>query len=416
MSTEDLSRFFISGKLGSVRGKALVRVDINVPARGGSINRNNLRLKSCAKSIEAYVKNGIIPIILSHQGRKGDDDYLESMEQHAQAIASLASGVNVKYSNSLTDGATKKAVSELKPGDALLLKNVREHEDEKASFKSIEDASNSEMVGFLSKLADFYINDAPATMHRSDTSLVGFIPVMTSYLGLQMESELKVLEEISANMKSGKKTAIIFGGKKWEKFEYVYEIAKNKNIKILCGGVPGQSICYATDKDSFNRESEEFILETGSLDTAKKMVSEFGDRIIPPTDFILDDRESTSLADLKGKRGGIADIGDDTLCKFFEAIDSAEMIIYAGPVGRYEKGYNQTIRLITRFMGVKALNYTFGGNSADSMDDIGLDRAYDLLGGKRITAGGSALAFIAGKKLPVLDAFCGKTSVIPNPS
>ena len=403
--TEDLSRYFISKKIGSVKGKAIVRVDINVPVRDGKINSNNLRLKSCAQSIETYVKNGIIPIILSHQGRQGDDDYLESMEQHAKAIAALAPDVNVKYSNSLTEDATITAISDLKQGDALLLKNVRDHKDEKAKFKSISEMANSRMIKFLSKLADLYVNDAPATMHRADTSLVGFIPVMPSYLGLQMEKELKVLQEISENIRAKKRTAMIFGGKKWEKFDYVYEIAKNSNVRILCGGVPGQSICYVMDKGSFNEDNEKFILDTGSLGTAEKLVKEFKDRIIPPVDFILENKQSVSLKELKDSNGGIADIGDETLGKFFRAIDGAEMIIYAGPVGRYEKGYNQTIRLITRFMGEKALNYTFGGNSADSMDDIGLDNAYDLLGGRRITAGGSGLAFIAGKDLPVLDAF-----------
>ena len=327
------------------------------------------------------------------------------MEQHASTIQSLTTGVNVKYSDSLTDQDTVKAVSELKPGDALMLKNVRDHEDEKAKFASAEESANSGMVKFLSRLADFYINDAPATMHRSDTSLVGFIPAMPSYIGLQMESELRVLEEIQRNIMAKEKTAVIFGGKKWEKFEYIYEIGKNSNVKILCGGVPGQSICYVTSKETFNDENARFILDTGSLDTAQKLVTEFGDRIIKPTDFILESRESTTLSELRSKKGSIADIGDDTLNRFFKAIDEAQMIIYAGPVGRYEKGYNQTIRLITRFMGEKAMNYTFGGNSADSMDEIGLDRAYDQLGGKRITAGGSGLAFIAGKELPVLDAF-----------
>ncbi len=380
-------------------------MDVNVPVRDGRINQTNLRLKACAKNIETYVRSGIIPIILSHQGRKGDDDYLESMEQHASTIQSLTTGVNVKYSNSLTDQDTVKAVSELKQGDALMLKNVRDHEDEKAKFASAEESANSGMVKFLSRLADFYINDAPATMHRSDTSLVGFIPAMPSYIGLQMESELRVLEEIQRNIMAKEKTAVIFGGKKWEKFEYIYEIGKNSNVKILCGGVPGQSICYVTSKESFNDENARFILDTGSLDTAHRLVTEFGDRIIKPTDFILESRESTTLSELRSKKGGIADIGDDTLNRFFKAIDEAQMILYAGPVGRYEKGYNQTIRLITRFMGEKAMNYTFGGNSADSMDEIGLDRAYDQLGGKRITAGGSGLAFIAGKELPVLDAF-----------
>ena len=229
--------------LGKLKGKAIVRVDVNVPVRNGRINQKNLRLKACARNIEAYVRSGIIPIIISHQGRKGDDDYLESMKQHAETIQSLTTGVNVKYSDSLTDAKTAEAVSDLRQGDALMLKNIRDHEDEKAKFASAEESANSSMVRSLSKLADFYINDAPATMHRSDTSLVGFIPAMPSYMGLQMEKELQVLQEIQDSIKAGKKTAMIFGGKKWEKFEYVYEIGKNKNVRILCGGVPGQSIC-----------------------------------------------------------------------------------------------------------------------------------------------------------------------------
>ena len=409
MQIEGLSSFFISRSFGKVSGKAIVRVDINVPVRDGRINADNLRLKACASNLEQYVKNGIIPILISHQGRKGYDDYLESLAQHAEALSSLASGVNVKYSDSLADEETANVAAALRQGDALLLKNVRSSEDEKAGFKSPADAAASEMVRSMVSLADIYINDAPATMHRKDTSLVGFIPELQSYLGLQMEKELRILDEISNNIKSGKKTAIIFGGKKWEKLDYVYEIAKNMNIRILCGGVPGQSIRYVADKSSFNKANEDLILREGSLGTAEKLAKDFGDRIVAPSDFILEDMESVSASDLKNKIGAIADIGDDTLGRFFSEIAAAEMIIYAGPVGRYEKGYNQTIRLITRFMGEKALNYTFGGNSADSMDDIGLDRAYELLGGKRITAGGSALAFMAGKELPVLDAFIGKS-------
>ncbi len=409
INTHDkLSRFFISKKLGEVKGRALLRVDINVPVKDGKISRNNLRLKECAKSIEVYAHNGIIPIVLSHQGRIGDGDYLEGMEQHAQAIEALTKGVSVKYADSLTEDATRKAASRLKQGEALFLKNVRSHKDEKTEFGSIAQMANNGMVKSLSKVAEFYINDAPATMHRSDTSLVGFTHVMPSYLGLQMEKELNILNEIMAHLKEGKRTAIIFGGRKWEKFEYVYEISRHKNVKILSGGIPGESLCYVNNSSSFNKQNKKFISESGSLDTARKMVKNFSDRIIFPVEFVLDDRMNVGLDELKESNGMIMDIGDSTLNHFYDAITESEMIIYAGPVGVYEKGYNQTVRLITRFMGVKAMNYTFGGNSADSMDDIGLDRAYDLLSGKRITSGGSALAYLADKQLPVLGAFENK--------
>ncbi len=402
---DNLSGCLASRVLGKVRGKALVRADINVPVKEGKVSSSNLRFKEFARSIEEYSRNGIIPIIISHQGRAGDPDYLESMQQHAEVLGQIARSVRVKYCDSLGGRVLEDYVAGLVDGDALVLKNIRSSVDEKRKYESISEMSKSGLIASLSKVADFYINDAPATMHRQDASLMGFIPVMPSYIGLQMERELRILEEIYGHLKSGKRSAIIFGGKKWEKFDYIYEIAKNENVRILCGGVPGQSIAYVGNRGSFDRKNAEYIEGTGSLDTASKLASEFGDRIFAPDDFVLEGGRCATISELRESGRTIADIGDATIGRFFGAIDTSEMIIYAGPVGMYEKGYNQTLRLITRFMGEKALNYTFGGNSADSMDDIGLDRAYEALGGKRITSGGSALAFIAGHELSVLKAF-----------
>jgi phosphoglycerate kinase len=405
---ELLNKYFISNKIGNLKGKALLRVDINVPVRDGKIVHNNLRFKVVAKYLESYVTNGIIPIILSHQGRKGDEDYLESLEQHANVLNKLTNKVNIIYSNSLTDENTRKAIKELKEGEALLLKNVRDHADEKREFANIEEKKNCEMVRFFSNLIDFYINDAPATMHRADTSLTAFVYRFPSYLGLQMEEELKVLEEMRRHIKSGKKTAIIFGGKKWEKFEYIYKIASNENVTLLCGGIPGQSISYIKNRDNFNKENETLLINTGVLDIAKRLVENFGERIVYPVDFVLDSKENVDVDELKNKSGLIVDIGEKTLREFYDVLEEAEVIIYAGPVGKYEEGYKNTIRLVTRFMGLKTFNYTLGGNSADSMDEIQLDYAYEYLGGKRITSGGSGLAYLAEDKLPALEAFINK--------
>ncbi len=405
MTQYNISERFVSKKLGALTGKALVRVDINVPVRDGLISQRNLRFKGSARAIETYSKNGIIPIILSHQGRKGDDDYLEGLEQHARVLENMMKGVSVKYSNTLTEDGTKSAAAGLKQGEALLLKNVRDHPDEKAEFKSVEGLKGCELVKTLSGVADFYINDAPATMHRSDASLIGFKYTMPHYLGLQIEEELRVLDEMKYAIDSGKRVAIIFGGKKWEKFDYVYKIAKSSNVKILCGGVPGQSIAYIKNRSSFNEENEQFVLKSGSLDTATKLLNEFADRIVYPVDFVLSSGNNVAMDKLRDRGESIMDIGDATLAEFFGVIDNSETIIYAGPVGQYEKGFNQTIKLVARAMSIKVPNYTLGGNSADSMDDMWLDRAYELLGGRRITSGGSGLAYLADADLPVLKAF-----------
>jgi 3-phosphoglycerate kinase len=234
-----------------------------------------------------------------------------------------------------------------------------------------------------------------------------FQQVMESYIGIQTEREMKVLEEIKQKLMSGKRTAIIFGGRKWEKLEHIYEIAANKNVKVLCGGIPGESVCYMLDKDSLNSENQEIVRKIGSLDIVSKLVSEFKERISYPSDFVLDTKENVSVAELRNKKGVIMDIGDATIEKFFREIADSEMILYAGPVGRYEKGYHQSARLLNRIMSIKVPNYTLGGSSAESIDDYGVEKMYDTIKGVRITSGGAALAFLAGTDLPVLKAFSG---------
>ena len=395
---------FISGSLGKVSGRALLRVDINVPVKDGKISSRNLRLREVAKNLRQYADNNIIPVIIAHQGRKGDDDYMESLEPHAHALSGLARDVNIIYSNTLSEDATAKVAMELKPGEALLLKNVRDHPDEKSEAKG-ESLKDCELVKGLSKAAEFYINDAPATMHRGDTSLIGFTYAMPHYLGLQMEDELRVLDEMKYAIESDKRVAIIFGGKKWEKFEYIYNIAKNPNVTVLCGGVPGQTISYLMNKDSFDEGNAQFINSSGGIDTASKLVSEFHERVVFPTDFKLIGNNNSDIPSLKQLGEPIMDIGDATLEAFYNVIDNSDVVIYAGPVGRYEKGFMQTLKLVSRAMSMDVQNYTLGGNSTDSMDETLIDNAYEMLGGVRITSGGSALAYLAGSELPVLRAF-----------
>lgn len=405
MYYEGVDARFISKRLGSLSGRALLRVDMNVPVKGGRVSPNNIRFKECAKSIQAYVRSGIIPIIITHQGRKGDSDYMESLEEHAKVLNSMLDGIEVVYSDTMNGPETERAIRSIGAGQALLLKNVRDHPDEKKELKTKDELRNCESVKSLSRLADFYINDAPATMHRADTSLLGFRYAMDSYLGLQMEKELAVLREMKREIDSGKWVSIIFGGKKWEKFEYIYKIAQNRNVRILCGGIPGQSIAYLRHTGDFDSKNEGVVRGSGSLDTASKLLNNFSDRILYPVDFVLEDGSSVYHTELKAKNQLIMDIGEETLDRFFKVMDGSDVIIYAGPVGRYEDGFNKTIRLVSRAMSINAKSFTLGGHSADSMDDISFDKSYEALGGKRITSGGSGLAFLAGDRLPPLEAF-----------
>lgn len=398
---------FVSKHLDRLKGTMLERADINVRLKDGNVITNDLRVTECARFLDRYTEGGKLKVVLmSHQGRQGDDQYLESLEPQARALNAFTKRTEVLYSDSLGGEETDKAVRGLGPGQALLLKNVRSDPDEKRKFISQEEQRKSDFVRRLSRSADFYVNDAVASMHRGDTSNVGFLGVLPSYLGLQMEYELGILDEMKAELASGRRVVIIFGGSKWEKFENVYTIiANNKNVIAACGGIPGQTLSYLANRGCFNKENEEFILKTGGLDTAAKLLKEFPERVIYPDDFILASREDVNVRALSGKSGMIMDIGDRSLDRFSDTIGTADAVFYAGPTGVYEKGFTQTIRLIARFMGRKSNNYTLGGNSSDSIVDIGLDQAYRELGGKIVTSGGAALEYLAGKEPAVLRAF-----------
>ncbi|MEI6850209.1 MAG: phosphoglycerate kinase, partial [archaeon] len=182
--------------------KVLLRIDINSPVINGKIE-DNPRLQECAHTIKYLIKNKAKLVIIAHQGRKGDRDFV-SLKQHA-SLLTKHSKIKITYIDSLFEATASRAIENLKSGSALLLKNVRSYDDELDINK--KDNKFSE----FSKQFDLFVNDAFSVCHRKQSSLMIPPKYITSCIGLALEKEISALDKFSIK---NKPTLYLLGGAK----------------------------------------------------------------------------------------------------------------------------------------------------------------------------------------------------------
>ena len=182
-----------------VNGKTvLVRIDINSPVDPISgIILDDTRMKLHAETIKELSLKGAKTVILAHQSRPGKNDFT-TLEQHA-AVLSKAVGLEVRYVDSIFSSKARESIIALEPGQILLLENVRFYSEEQLK-RSAEEEATSVLVKTLTPLVDYFVNDAFAAAHRSQTSLVGFTRVVPSAAGRVMEKELTVIGDALENV------------------------------------------------------------------------------------------------------------------------------------------------------------------------------------------------------------------------
>jgi phosphoglycerate kinase len=172
----------------------LLRVDINCPLTKGTLEiEDDNRIRQIIPTGRELLDKGAKVGIIAHQGRPGDWDF-SSLEQHAVHLSRYL-GRQVRYVDDIVGAVAQEEIKALTPGNAILLKNVRDLPYE-ADKKSPEDHAQCELVTALSPLADYYVNDAFAAAHRSQCSLVGFPQVLPSAVGRLMEKELTALGSV----------------------------------------------------------------------------------------------------------------------------------------------------------------------------------------------------------------------------
>jgi phosphoglycerate kinase len=396
----------------------LLRIDVNVPydEKTGKINDSD-RLKEHAKTVRELSDRGAKLVLMAHQGRLGDPDCIH-LDQHAKLLTKHM-GKEIDFVDDIVGEKAKNKIRSLKPGQILLLDNVRFLEDE-TKEKSPEEHAKSQIAKNLAPLADIFVNDAFSAAHRSQASLVGFTPLIPSYAGRNMADEVGSLEGIFSTMKMSKYDTFIVGGAKPEEpLDVMKNVLKQGTVeKILTGGIVGQLFLMA--KGYKLGAPADFIVKKKWIDylpQAEELVKKYGDKIETPIDLAIDFkgvRKEISLDELPTEYDAL-DIGKETIKKYSKIIKESITVVVKGPLGKYEdRKFGVGTKKILEAVGKShAISMIGGGNTLDAADMYHVDKTmftHVSLGG------GSLIQFLSGKPMPAIEALkkAGKRVTLQN--
>ena len=398
-----MSEFFTLDDFDMAGKRVLVRVDINSPIdpETGRI-LGDTRIRKVIPTLEELESARVA--ILAHQSRPGKKDFT-TMKEHARRLSALL-GKRVKYVDDLFASRAKGAIERMKDGDCILLENTRFYSEEVSlAGKDTDTLERSHIVSNLAPLFDYFVNDAFAAAHRAQPSLIGFGRKIPSIAGRLMEKELVGLGRAF----SGDRPVIaILGG---AKFDDSVEIAENmlgKGIadKVLTTGAVANLFVHASGK-RLGTPSERFLDDNGKTEgvikKAKDVLTKYGDRLITPVDFAVDykgNREEVSLSELPVEYP-ILDLGLETIVAYEDEIKSAGTIILNGPAGMFEKEEFSlgTVEIFRAVAESGAYSVAGGGHSIEAIRQLGIEKKIDHIS----TGGGSAISFLAGRKMPVVE-------------
>ncbi|KKQ93665.1 MAG: Phosphoglycerate kinase [candidate division CPR2 bacterium GW2011_GWC1_39_9] len=375
--------------------KVLVRVDYDVKMENGKVISDN-RMKASLDTIKYLREKGAKLILMSHLGRPDGKAVKEmSLLPVAEHLAEIL-GVNVSFAPDIMSEQTKKMIDVLDNGDILLLENLR--------YYAGEEGNDEEFAKRLSSFANIYVNDAFATSHRAHASMDAVPRILdNSYAGFQLQREVENLSKITDNPK--RPLVAIIGGKKVsDKVKVLENFLKFVDI-ILVGG--GAANVFLASQDY---EIGDSFVEDDLLDFADDLLSKaesMGVQIIIPSDVVVakkvDNGQKTETKDVVevDKDDIIVDIGPETVESFKEPIEFAGTIVWNGPLGIFEfenfkKGNDSVAELIA---DSGAFTLIGGGDTIAGLPK-GLKEKYSYMS----TAGGATLDFLAGKKLPGIEA------------
>ena len=380
--------------------KALIRVDFNVPLNDEFQVTDTTRIEAAKPTIVKILEDGGSVILMSHLGRpKGIEEKFSL--NHIINIVSDVIGVQVKFTANCIGDDTEKAAAELQNGEVLLLENLRFHPEEKAGDKIFAEK--------LSKLGDFYINDAFGTAHRahaSTTIIAQFFPENKCF-GLLLAKEIESLNTVLNNSEKPV-TAIIGGAKVSSKIDVIKNII-DKVDNIIIGG--GMAFTFIKVKGGKIGDS---LVENDKLDVAQDILNlakQKNTRIHLPIDVIAADAFSedanTQICDAYEIPDGWMglDAGPKTNIGFSFVIADSKTILWNGPVGVFEmekfsKGTIEIGNAIADATAEGAFSLVGGGDSVAAVKQFGLAKKVSYIS----TGGGAMLEMLEGKTLPGIEA------------
>ena len=381
--------------------KVLLRLDINSPM-DLKTNRilDNSRILAAKPSLEALREAKIV--VMAHQSRPGKGDFT-SLQPHAELLKSVCSQP-VRFVEDVMGPSAKKSISETESGEVLVLDNVRFCSEENLEDKG-EKLSKTNLVSRLAPLFDLYVNDAFASAHRSQASMVGFPQVLPSAAGLLLEKELGALSRLLGE--PNRPSTYLLGGAKIEDKVPVIEniLATGKANHVLVGGNVGKVFLKAAGQ-KFNESDESWMTSSADqIRNARNMLNKYGTRIVMPVDFGTfsdNKRREVTVTSIANNAGDVMDIGSETSKIFAQTISASKTVVASGPMGVFEQtGFENGTRTILEAMANSgAFTVIGGGHLAGYASMLGIANRFSHVS----TAGGAMLSMLAGEKLPAIVA------------
>ncbi|HUI29242.1 MAG TPA: phosphoglycerate kinase [Candidatus Acidoferrales bacterium] len=383
-----------------VKGKkVLVRVDFNVPLDENKKVTDDKRIVESLPTIRKILKDGGMPILMSHLGRpKGKPKPEFSLAPVAKRLGELLSS-NVIMAADCIGAEAKKAVASAKPGDVVLLENLRFHAEEEANDENFSKE--------LASLGDVYVNDAFGSAHRAHASTEGVTrflkPAVGGYL---MQKELQYLSQAVENP-NRPYVAIIGGAKISGKIDVINNLLGKVDALIIGGGM------MFTFLKAMGKEIGNSILEADKVDLAKGLVQ--NKKLLLPVDCVVADKfENTAAKKIVTvdaiPQGWVGmDIGPKSIDLFRSEIIKSKTVVWNGPMGVFEMdnfaaGTKAIADALVEATKKGASTIVGGGDSAAAIAKFGLEKSVSHVS----TGGGASLEFLEGKILPGVAALDNK--------
>ena len=374
-----------------------LRVDINTPVHpetGELIEQ--ARLEEAANTIKDLPDSKVV--VASHQGRIGRPDYV-SLAPHARALQDIL-GKPVKFVEDVFGPTALDAMDSLSRGEVLLIDNLRFTAEENQEYKPAA-AEATFLVRRISGHVQACVLDAFSTAHRSSPTIVGFAGLVPTCAGRTVGRELRMLDRI-VSVEKGPYVTVLGGAKVSDRLEAIDALIANERAdKVLLCGVVGLVFLKAIGKfkGELDVEGEQKLVLK-----AKQLWDDDPTRYEVPIDVAVkvdDDRRDMNVNELAG-RSKVLDIGTKTVERYSKFIKGAGTVFMSGPPGAFEwdefsYGTESLLRAMASSLGTTIIS---GGHLSSALRRYGIHEQIDHIS----TAGGALVQYLAGKRLPLIDA------------
>jgi phosphoglycerate kinase len=387
--------------LGAEGKTVLLRLDLNSPIDPSShLILDDKRFREHLPTIHALDSSRVV--IITHQSRPGKKDFT-TLEAHAEKLEQLLNKP-VTYVDSIFGRHAREAVHVMKPGDVVMLENVRFNAEENLTLKP-EEAKKTHLIKKLSSMGDVFVNDAFGTAHRSQPTVVGLPMAMRSAAGLLMEKEVSTLSRVFSG--APRPVCMVLGGTKVDDSIDVARNVLDQGIadQVMVIGVVANVFLIAAGYD-IGKPSAQLIAQLKyqpEIEKAKEILARYRDRVIIPQTVAVREnnrRVEYPITKIPGDTP-VLDLGMDAISDLVAVLKRSGTVVFNGPAGLFEEAdfATGTYELLKAASRVE-FSVVGGGHTAVVIEKMGLDQDFTHIS----TGGGACIEFLTGKKLPAVDA------------